>query len=317
MPRNDIQISLTLKSINMKKIILALSIALSLIGCTTDSIENQTEATANSDLFSKTVSSKSVITTTTIPSSDYTLSPYQSCEIDCIAKESPVYFEKTAEQTVSWGGPNNNKFSKTIYIKYFNTKTHFVLQAISTEGFSDLIINGNPSGISAAANTWGTYSYLLSENWKACDIESLNLQVAGNGPQGVFAVNYGLVGLCPEACENELTGKAISCDGTREAEYTFTSKEDITDLKIQGGLTNFTGSDAVVTVTGGNLTVSQKTPGGSSNRVITVVGSVTACETIKIHITWNSTNTGGTITGDWSASGIGIEVPIVEGLTCN
>lgn len=301
----------------MKKIILTLSIVLSLIGCTTDSIENQTEATTNSNLFSKTVSSKSVITSTTLPSSAYTLSPYQGCEMNCIAKDSQVYFEKTAQQTVSWGGPNNDKFSKTIYIKYFNTKTHFILQVLSTKGFSDLIINGKSSGISAVANTWGTYSYLLSENWKACDVESLNLQVAGNGPQGVFAVNYSLIGLCPEACKNTFTGKAISCDETREAEYTFTSKEDITNLKIQGGLTNFTGSDAVVTVTGGNLTVSQKTPGGSSNRVITVAGSITACETITIHVIWNSTNTGGVITGNWSASGTGVEVPNVEGLTCN
>lgn len=301
----------------MKKIILSLSIVLSLIGCTTDSIENQTEATTNSNLFSKAVSSKSAITVTTIPDSGYNLSTYQGCETDCIAKDNPSYFAITDQQTISWGGSNNDKFSKTVYIKYFNTATHFVLQVLSTEGFSDLVINEKTTKISAAANTWGTYSYPLNENWEACNIESLNLQVTGNGPQGVFAVNYGLIGLCPEACENAFTGKAISCDTEREAEYTFTSKEDVSDLKIQGGLTNFTGSDAVVTVTGGNLTVSQKTPGGSLNRVITVEGSVSACETVTIHITWNSTNPGGEITGSWSASGTGISVLNVAGLTCN
>ena len=93
----------------------------------------------------------------------------------------------------------------------------------------------------------------------------------------------------------------------------------MSNFKIQGGLINFTGADAVVNITGdSNITQSQWTVGGSSNRVIKVEGDIDACETITIRITWNSTNSGGVITGSWSVSGNGGEVaPAVAGLTCN
>jgi hypothetical protein len=121
-----------------------------------------------------------------------------------------------------------------------------------------------------------------------------------------------------DACETSFTGQAIACGNEREAVYTFTSKDALSDFKIQGGLTNFTGADAVVTVTGGsNILQDQWTVGGSSNRVIKVEGDIAACETITIRITWNSTNSGGVITGSWSVSANGNEVaPAVAGLTC-
>jgi hypothetical protein len=119
-------------------------------------------------------------------------------------------------------------------------------------------------------------------------------------------------------CETSFTGDAVSCGNDREAVYSFTSKDPLGYIKIQGGLTNFTGADAVVTINGGNLVSTQSTPGGSSNRVIKIEGSVAACETITITIRWNSTNSGGIITGDWSVKDAnGVEVaPFVAGLTC-
>ncbi|GIZ10083.1 hypothetical protein [Flavobacterium sp. UMI-01] len=301
----------------MKKIILSLSLALALVSCSTDALDNNSEMATNGNLSAKGATTKSVITTV-IPSSQFNLVPYDSQENNCIATESEIYYEKTAQTTISWGGPNNDMNSKTVYIKYFNTATHFVVQVLSTNGFSDVIKNNVSTGLQAAANTWGTHTYPLQANWKAGDVETLYLQVAGNGPQAIFNINYSLIGLCPEAtCENAFTGTAVSCGTSREANYTFTSKEDLTNLKIQGGLTNFTGSDAVVTITGGNLIASQKTPGGSSNRVITIEGSVAACETITVNIKWNSFNSGGLITGDWSASGTNVNVNSILPLSCN
>ena len=120
------------------------------------------------------------------------------------------------------------------------------------------------------------------------------------------------------SCETSFTGTANSCTNARQAVYTFNSITDLSYIKIQGGLTNFTGDDAVVTIDGGNLTWSQSTPGGSSNRVIKIEGSVTACQPVTITITWNSTNTGGVITGSWSVKDTnGNEVaPSIAGLTC-
>jgi len=121
------------------------------------------------------------------------------------------------------------------------------------------------------------------------------------------------------SCTTSFTGEAIDCGTGREAEYTFTSEEAITGFKIQGGLTNFTGADAIVTVTGGsNITQWQGTQGGSSNRLIKVEGNIAACETITIRITWNSTNSGGVITGSWSVKANSADVaPEVAGLTCD
>jgi len=293
----------------MKKIILTLAIAISVVSCSNEPLDVNAEANS----ARKLTATKTSVTPVVIPSSGYVLNPYLNCDDNCIAKDSQIYFEKTDEQIVTWGADK----SKTIYIKYFNTKTHFVLQVLSTEGFSDLVIDDVETEIKAEPYTWGTYSYPLADGWQACDAVNLKLQVSGNGPQGVFDVNYNLVGLCTDLCDNTFTGKAISCGTSREAEYTFTSKEAISDLKIQGGLTNFTGADAVVTVVGGNFTDSQKTPGGSSNRVVTVEGSVEACETITINIKWNSSNSGDVITGGWSAKGTGVAVDEIEGLICN
>jgi hypothetical protein len=120
------------------------------------------------------------------------------------------------------------------------------------------------------------------------------------------------------SCQTAFTGEAIACGNARQAVYTFSSSDALNYIKIQGGLTNFTGADAIVTISGGNLTSSQSTPGGSSNRVIKIEGSVAACEVVTITISWNSTNTGGIITGDWSvknANGDDVAPP-VEGLTC-
>jgi hypothetical protein len=121
-----------------------------------------------------------------------------------------------------------------------------------------------------------------------------------------------------DCCELGFSGSAISCDDTREAVYIFTADEALDYIKIQGGLTNFTGSDAEVIVSGGDLSVSQWTPGGSSNRVIRLEGSIESCETVTITIRWNSSNGGEVITGNWSvkdAQGEDI-APSIDGLIC-
>lgn len=159
-------------------------------------------------------------------------------------------------------------------------------------------------------------SYLFRGKWNAtggpgCSATGSNINFQNGTATFPAIVNN-------NCCQLSFFGDAISCDGTREAVFTFTSEEDMDYIKIQGGLTNFTGADALVTVTGGNLNISQWTPGGSSNRVIKVEGSVDSCEEITIHITWNSTNNGGIITGNWSVKDAqGNEVaPSIEGLEC-
>lgn len=243
------------------------------------------------------------------------------CAVDCIKADGP-YFSTTDQKIVSWGGRNNDQNSKTVGIEYYNTASDFVLKVKSTEGWSDLKIDGLSywtAKAPVAANAWGTVTIPLSSGWKACDIKSFYLQIAGNGPQATFDVSYTLFGVCID-CETSFTGEALSCDQTREAVYTFKSDTDLSYFKIQGGLNNFTGADAIVTVTGGNgITKTQSTPGGSSNRIIKVEGGISECTEVTVRITWNSLNGGDIVTGSWSIKdGDGVEIaPTIPGLECN
>ncbi|MFV5696562.1 hypothetical protein ACM55G_14120 [Flavobacterium sp. LB3P122] len=243
-----------------------------------------------------------------------------NCNTDCIKVDGP-YFKTTDQQIVTWGGPNNDKFSKTVDIEYYNTTTAFILKIKSTNGWKDLVIDGVSSWTTGpvAAGAWGTLTIPLGSGWNTCDIKKFALQITGNGPQAVFDVNYSLFGVCNE-CVASFTGKAISCGQSREALYKFKSVSDLSYFKIQGGLTNFTGTNAVVTVIGGtNTTTTQSTPSGSSNRIIKVEGAIFKCSEITIRVTWNSTNTGSIITGSWSISTNNPSVALapIAGLTCN
>src|SRR5688500_12705055 len=71
------------------------------------------------------------------------------------------------------------------------------------------------------------------------------------------------------SCETEFKGESVSCDYQREAVFSFTAANEMDYVKLQGELKYFTGTEAVITVEGGNMIVAQSTPVGSTNRVIT------------------------------------------------
>ncbi|HSF88699.1 MAG TPA: hypothetical protein VLA46_04730 [Saprospiraceae bacterium] len=159
--------------------------------------------------------------------------------------------------------------------------------------------------------------YTRTGNPKSCDFESTGWMESAD----LLIVEGDTTGMEDDStemeddstsCEISFTGEAISCDSVREVVFTYTPDQDYNHIKIQGGLTNGTLEDAVVTVDGADLDVKQRTPGNSSNRIITIEGSVEACVPITITITWSSSNQGDVITGDWSATG----ADDVEGLEC-
>ncbi len=162
----------------------------------------------------------------------------------------------------------------------------------------------------------GTYAvrakYTRTGKPSECDFESTKWLIA---PDSIVVAGDTTTQdtTAADSCESYFAGEVINCDSTnREVVYTFVSDEDLNHLKIQGGLTNGVQGDPTVTITGADLDVTIKTPGHSSNRVITLEGSAVACDTITVTLTWVSNNNGQVITGDWSASG-GLEV---SGLEC-
>jgi hypothetical protein len=249
--------------------------------------------------------------------------PLPDCDVKCIDPEGP-YVEATDFYTHYYGN-----HSKTVSYVAYNTPTSFVVKVTfvhSGGNASDIVSVTTPLGspqsvLTLASGATAIFTFALPAGWEKCANVPFTIRQEGQGAPINMSATYNLYGICADrGCETSFTGEVIGCDPQREALYTFTSKDEQTYFKIQGGLTNFTGiEDADVEVLGGtNIIETQGGPGGSTNHIIKVEGSIGACETITIRIRWNSTNSGGVITGSWSVKdGNGIELaPVVEGLTC-
>ena len=249
------------------------------------------------------------------------------CWTTCIDPAGP-YIESTGSWTQTWGNPSNPQHWKTVGHTAYNTPTSFIVKVTFTHSggntsntVSVTAFGSTQSVATLASGATATFTFALPTGWQACDIVPFSIYQEGQNSPVRLSCSYNLYGVCAakdDGCETSFTGEAIACGNQREAVYTFTSKDAQSYIKIQGGLTNFTGADAEVTVSNPALSASQWTTGGSSNRVIKVEGAVDACEIITIRIKWNSTNSGGIITGSWSvkdSNGANI-APAVEGLTC-
>ena len=127
------------------------------------------------------------------------------CLTDCIDSETTEYFKKYDDQTISWGGRHNERFSKTVEIEYYNTLEAFVLRVKSSENMADLLVDGvsvKDFGNPIAAGTWYTIILPLPAGWKACDDYDFEFSVVGNGPPAVFEVEYELIGGCVDCGHN-------------------------------------------------------------------------------------------------------------------
>ena len=247
------------------------------------------------------------------------------CWSTCIKPEGP-YIEASGSKTQYWGNDDHPHWKAVSWTSY-NTSTSFVVKVSfyhsggnSSNTVSVTALGSTQSVATLASGSTATFTFTLPAGWQRCDNVPFSIYQEGQNSPMNLSCAYNLYSVCPQedACITVFTGQAISCGAQREAVYTFTSKNALNNFKIQGGLTNFTGADAEVIITGGNnITQSQWTPGGSSNRVIKVEGNIGACETITIRIKWNSTNSGDVITGSWSVTANGADVaPAVAGLTC-
>ncbi|TMI62883.1 MAG: hypothetical protein E6H07_15885 [Bacteroidetes bacterium] len=250
------------------------------------------------------------------------------CSSDCINPAGP-FVERSAMCSSSWGGPNSDFHTKTVTYVAYNTATDLVVKVTYVKSgkntnASDLVsatVNGVVRSVpTLASGATAEFTFPLPTGWKKCDVLSIGIHQEGQNSPINMNCWYSLFEICAARCATTFEGDAISCGTEREAIYTLTAESDMSYIKMQGGLTNFTGANADIEFLEGgeNLTYSQSTPGGSSNRIIKIQGSMSACERVRIRIRWNSTNTGGVITGSWSVKDAnGVEIaPSVAGLTC-
>lgn len=121
------------------------------------------------------------------------------CSKICINPNDPEYFVAHDQIVVGWGGPKNNKFKKTVEVKYYNTLTQFVLQVMSSNGISDVLMNDmsvkNFDG-TIPPNKWHEISFELEADWEACDTWEFELIIASFGPPAQFDAEYQLIGQC-------------------------------------------------------------------------------------------------------------------------
>ena len=304
-----------MKTTRTHAILMAFIATFVIVSCTKNDLKN-----GPGDSVTGKAPSNSILQETTTP----VILP--DCNIHCIDPGGP-YVESTGSSTQNWGNTQNSHWKTVSYVAY-NTPTSLVVEVTFTQSGGNasntvsVTAFGSPQLVTAlASGATTTFTFALPTGWNACDNVPFSIYQEGQNSPMNLSCSYNLYGVCANrGCETAFTGETIDCDDQlREAVYTFTSAEDLSYFKIQGGLTNFTGGTAEVTVDGGITTDDQWTPGGSTNRVIKVEGSVTACETITIRIKWSSTNSGGIITGNWSVKDQnGVEIaPVVAGLTCN
>ena len=213
---------------------------------------------------------------------------------------------------------------------YNDANTTYV--TISRAAGNMTIRYANP-GICPTQTTMGTLcdgctthslSFANPTGWECGDPVTFSFYLNGlgggsNNTLQTCVITYNLKDVC--GCpyvENTFTGTSTTTCGSNihSATYSLCSQNGIASFHIQGGLTNFTGANATVAFVEGTGTVSQHTPGNSSNRIVEVDGSVGVCACVTFNVTWNSTNTNGEVTGGWSAVGFGGDL-FVPALNCN
>ena len=166
----------------------------------------------------------------------------------------------------------------------------------------------------------GVKTYVLAEGWDFCTAKRFWIKIEGKaGGTTSYFIDYYRYQICEEACELDFYGAGYEgqfvveeVSYNRKAVYTFIP-EEAGAYKIQGGLTNFTGADALV-LTEEGLVVDQWTPGQSSNRIICITGQMEACEAVEITLYWYSTNQDTEITGDWTVEHDGEEIIALDSL---
>ena len=280
----------------------------------------------------------------TIPVSSPATNQIADCATTCIDPAGP-YNESTGSSTQTWGNPADPEHWKTVSHTAYNTATSFVVEVTFTHsgGNSSNTVSVTAFGSAQsvptlASGATATFTFALPAGWEACDNVPFSVYQEGQNRPMNLSCSYDLYAICAnKGCETSFTGEAISCGTSREAVFTFKSKDAHDYIKIQGGLTNFTGADATVYINGtvvdfnttsadgwvqgtvNGYTVGQRTQGGSLNRNIRVEGGLAECDELVIRIFWASSNAGGVITGSWSVKDSnGAELaPSVAGLTCS
>ncbi len=163
-----------------------------------------------------------------------------NCESNCIDENSDATFSDTHSGTVQWGGPNNDKFSKTFSVKVWNTLTTIEYEFTCDElGGSNLqyfdesltIPNWVDAGQFTSTNAGViTVSRALPDGWKACDVITEQWRQSGTGAKVELGdVSYSLLGECAQGCDESFS---YVSKGGGSYTFTYTPAESISGANL-------------------------------------------------------------------------------------
>lgn len=250
------------------------------------------------------------------------------CTTDCLQRGvAHTFTESYTTGTIS-AGANTKVVTATVTLTILASgqATYTVNYASTRTGGSsnaDVVLSGTINGLpfSNPASKWGnttpnpatvsgTYTTPAFTYDPACGATVVfTLTEVSFGTNGSFNDTNSLLPYCPDGCDDEFSATTACTGGMRSATFTFTAGDDAT-YKIQGGLTAHISGVVVDGAQVINVT-------GQGNNTISWTGALDECDVKTITVTWNSTNSDPLIIGDWTVEKDGVEVLVLDPLTCN
>lgn len=262
-----------MKSTLFTRILACIILSVSFFSCETE------------DLYSKS-NEAFKIADLTLNITETTLLDYIDCESVCIEAGSGTYYKINDSNTGS-NGPNTKQVSYEAY----NTENQFIVNVFydiiagtsNAKADITITIDGNDLLFEDVAKGSKVTHYIdLPEGWEACNVISFDiLQEALGNPIEFSELEYALVGICPEGCE-----ESFSYQENEDNSYTFKyiSAEDLTNAEIKFTSPHIVGFESLdgksYEVNPGN--------GKGSPTVLTWNGDIEACTEITFTLAFEA-----------------------------
>ncbi|PKQ44915.1 hypothetical protein [Confluentibacter flavum] len=262
-----------MKSTLFTRILTCIILSVSFFSCETEDLNSKSnEAFKTADL--------------TIDTAETTLLDYIDCESVCIEAGSGTYYKINDSKTGS-----NGPHTKQVSYEAYNTETQFIVNVFydiiagTSNAKADITITIDGNDLlfeDVAKGSTVTRYFDLPEGWVACNVISFDIvQEALGNPIEFSELEYALVGVCPEGCE-----ESFSYQENEDNSYTFTyiSPEDLNAAEVKLTCPHIISFESL---DGKNYDVNSGNGKGSPT-VLTWTGDIEACTEITFTLAFEA-----------------------------